>query len=223
MIAPLQPFALRGFLWYQGESNVDRPNEYEELFPAMIRSWRSNWGDDTLPFYFVQIPNYADEDPNGRKWARLREAQTKALELPRTGMAVAIDVGDPGDLHPKTKMPIGVRLAHIAKTEIYDIPSDSSGPVFARATREGDAMRVSFTHATTGLVAHHRPAQALELAGADRIFHPAQGRIERDTIVVTSPLVKEPVAVRYAWTNAPDANLYNGSGLPAEPFRSDDW
>lgn len=223
MIAPLQPFALRGFLWYQGESNVERPNEYEELFPAMIRSWRSNWGDDTLPFYFVQIPNYADGEPNGRKWARLREAQTKALELPRTGMAVTIDVGDPDDLHPKTKMPIGLRLAHIAKAEVYDIPSDASGPIFANATREGAGMRVRFTHAATGLVAHHRPVQALELAGADRVFHPAEGRIERDTILVTSPHVKEPVAVRYAWTNAPEANLYNGSGLPAEPFRSDDW
>jgi len=223
MIAPLQPFALRGFLWYQGESNVERPNEYEELFPAMIRSWRANWGDDSLPFYFVQIPNYADRNPQGRQWARLREAQTKALELPRTAMAVTIDVGDPDDIHPRTKMEVGRRLALIAKTEIHDLPGDTSGPMFVGATRENGAMRVRFTHAATGLVAHQRPVQALELAGADQVFHPAVGRIERDTLVVTSPHVPAPVAVRYAWTNAPAANLYNGAGLPAEPFRSDNW
>jgi len=223
MIAPLQPFALRGFLWYQGESNVERPNEYEELFPAMIRSWRANWGDDSLPFYFVQIPNYADRNPQGRQWARLREAQTKALELPRTAMAVTIDVGDPDDIHPRTKMEVGRRLALIAKTEIHDLPGDTSGPMFVGATRENGAMRVRFTHAATGLVAHQRPVQELELAGADQVFHPAVGRIERDTLVVTSPHVPAPVAVRYAWTNAPAANLYNGAGLPAEPFRSDNW
>lgn len=223
MIAPLQPFALRGFLWYQGESNVERPNEYEELFPAMIRAWRSNWGDDTLPFYFVQIPNFADRNPQGRQWARLREAQTKALELPRTAMAVTIDIGDPDDLHPRTKMEVGRRLALIAKTEIHDLPGDTSGPMFVGATRENGAMRVRFTHAATGLIAQQRPVQALELAGADKVFHPASGRIERDTLIVTSPQVPAPIAVRYAWTNAPAANLYNGAGLPAEPFRSDDW
>ncbi len=223
MIAPLQPFALRGFLWYQGESNVGRPNEYEELFPAMIRAWRANWGDDSLPFYFVQIPNFADGNPQGRQWARLREAQSKALELPRTAMAVTIDVGDPDDLHPRAKLQVGRRLALIAKTEIHDLPGDTSGPMFVGATRENGAMRVRFTHAATGLIAHQRPVQALELAGTDKVFHPAVGRIERDTLVVTSPQISAPVAVRYAWTNAPVANLYNGAGLPAEPFRSDDW
>ncbi len=223
MIAPLQPFALRGFLWYQGESNIDRPNEYEELFPAMIRAWRSNWGDDSLPFYFVQIASFADGEPHGRQWARLREAQTKALELPRTAMAVTIDIGDPDDIHPKTKMEVGRRLALIARSELHGQPGDSSGPMFVGATRDGAAMRVKFTHAATGLIAHQRPVQSLELAGADKVFHPAVGRIERDTLIVTSPNVPAPVAVRYAWTNAPDANLYNGAGLPAEPFRSDDW
>jgi Domain of unknown function (DUF303). len=223
MIAPLQPFALRGFLWYQGEANVGRANEYQALFPAMIRAWRSNWGDDFLPFYFVQLPNYADNEPNGRKWAHLREAQAKALELPRTAMAVTIDLGDPAEIHPTNKLEVGRRLAQIAKTETYHLPGDAFGPMFVGATREGSALRVRFTHAATGLVAHNRPVQSLELAGADQVFHPATGKIERDTLVVTSPQVPAPVAVRYAWTNAPAANLYNGAGLPAEPFRSDDW
>lgn len=223
MIAPLQPGAMRGIIWYQGEGNVERAAEYAELFPAMIRGWRENWGDDSLPFYFVQIPNYADNNPGGRQWARLREAQTKALELPATGMAVAIDIGDPQNLHPTAKMELGRRLALLAKVDAYHVPGDPSGPIYAGHTREGTTLRVRFTHAGTGIVAHQRPPQALEIAGADRIFHAGTGRIERDTLVVSSPLVKEPVAVRYAWSNAPAANLYSGAGLPVAPFRSDDW
>lgn len=223
MIAPLQPGALRGFLWYQGESNVGRPAEYEELFPAMIRAWRANWGDENLPFLFVQVPNYADGNPGGRQWARLREAQTHALTLPATGMAVAIDVGDPENLHPTAKLELSRRLAQLAKVQVYGITGDASGPAFASATREGAAMRVRFTNAGTGLVAHGKPVQSLELAGADKVFHPASAKIDLGTLLVTSPKVKEPVAVRYAWSNAPVANLFSGAGLPAVPFRSDDW
>jgi sialate O-acetylesterase len=223
MIAPLQPAAIRGFIWYQGESNVSRPAEYAELFPAMIRAWRANWGDDALPFYFVQLPNYAAGNPRGREWARLREAQMRALELPATAMAVTIDIGDPDDLHPTRKMEIGRRLALAAKAQAYGIPGDYSGPLFDHATREGTAMRIRFHHAASGLVAHNRPVQVLEIAGPDHVFHVGTGRIDRDTLVVSSPDVSEPVAVRYAWSNAPEANLYNGAGLPAAPFRSDDW
>ena len=223
MIAPLQPGAIRGIIWYQGESNVERPNEYAQLFPAMIRSWRANWGDDHLPFYFVQLPNYADGKPNARTWARLREAQEKALELPATAMAVAIDVGDAENLHPTAKMEIARRLALIAKAKIYGVSVDFSGPVFQGATREGPALRVRFTHTGAALVAQDRPVQSLEIAGADKVFFAANAKIDRDTLLVSSPKVKEPVAVRYAWSNAPLANLYNGAGLPAAPFRSDDW
>jgi len=223
MIAPLQPGALRGILWYQAESNVDRPREYAELFPALIRAWRANWGDDHRPFYFVQLPNFADGNPNARQWARIREAQAKALDLPATAMAVSIDVGDPENLHPTSKMEIGRRLALIAKAELYGIPGDFSGPVFTGATREGAALRVHFKYASGTLIAQNRPVQSLELAGPDKVFYPATAKIDRDTLLVTSPKVKEPVAVRYAWMNAPAANLYNGAGLPAAPFRSDDW
>ena len=225
MIAPLQPAALRGVIWYQGESNAGRPGEYAELFQAMIRSWRAGWGRDDLPFLFVQLANYStgDGDPSGRGWAALREAQTKALALPATGMAVTIDIGDPKDIHPTNKQEVGRRLALIAKATVYGLATDHAGPTFTTATREKGALRVRFAHVATGLVAHDKPAQSLELAGADKIFHPATARVERGTLLVSSPAVKEPVAVRYAWSNAPVANLYNGSGLPAVPFRSDDW
>lgn len=223
MIAPLQPGALRGILWYQGESNVDQTAEYATLFPTMIRAWRSNWGDENLPFLFVQLPNYAGGDANARKWARLREAQASALMLPATGMTVAIDVGESDNLHPTSKLELARRLALLAKVEVYGITGDANGPVFASATREGATMRVRFVNAGTGLNARGQPVQSLELAGPDKIFHPAAGRIERDTLLVTSAKVKEPVAVRYAWSNAPIANLYSGAGLPAAPFRSDDW
>jgi sialate O-acetylesterase len=223
MIAPLQPGALRGFLWYQGESNVDQPAEYEALFPAMIHAWRANWGDENLPFLFVQLPNFADGNPNGRKWARLREAQASALKLPATGMTVAIDLGEPENLHPTSKLELARRLALLAKVEVYGITGDANGPVFASVTREGAGMRVRFVNAGTGLNARGLPVQSLELAGLDKVFHPAAGRIEKDTLLVTSPKVREPIAVRYAWSNAPVANLYSGAGLPAAPFRSDDW
>ncbi len=239
MIAPLQPGALRGFIWYQGESNIDRPAEYPELFEALIKSWRANWGAPQspsapanaaasdaippMPFYFVQLPNYADGNAGGRKWARFREAQARVFALPMTGMAVAIDVGEAQNLHPTSKLEIGRRLALIAKAEVYGLPGDFSGPVFAGATREGAALRVSFTRAGSGIVAHDRPPQALEIAGADKVFHAAQARIDRNSLLVSSPAVKEPVAVRYAWSNAPVANLYSGAGLPVAPFRSDNW
>lgn len=224
MIAPLQPYALRGMLWYQGEQNWPHPEEYTELFPAMIRSWRAQWGQGDFPFYFVQVANFTVvADPTGRAWARLRDAQRSALALPATGMAVTIDIGNPKDIHPLNKQDVGRRLALIAKTSVYGIPGDFSGPLFAFVTGERSALRVHFTHAGTGLIAANKPVQSLEIAGADRIFHPATGKIERDTLLVFSPLVKVPLAVRYAWTNAPEANLFNGAGLPAAPFRSDDW
>ncbi len=223
MIAPLQPAAIRGILWYQGESNASRPQDYAALFSALIRSWRENWGDDALPFYFVQLPNFADNDATARGWARLREAQAAALALPATGMAVTIDLGEADNIHPTRKMEVGRRLALIAKSELYGVTADPSGPVFEKATREGATMRVRFRHAMTGLVAHGRPVQSLELAGPDRVFRPATAKIDGNTLIVSSPEVKEPVAVRYAWMNNPPANLFNGAGLPAAPFRSDDW
>lgn len=224
MIAPLQPYALRGALWYQGESNWTRPADYAELFPAMIRAWRAQWNQGDFPFYFVQLANYiVPNDPSGQGWAWLREAQTDALHLPATGMVVTLDIGDPQDIHPRNKQEVGRRLALHAKTQVYDLPGDARGPVFASVRREGAALRVRFTHVADGLIAEKKPPQALEIAGADRRFYPAIGRIENSTLLVSAPEVPEPVAVRYAWSNHPEANLFNGNGLPAAPFRSDSW
>jgi sialate O-acetylesterase len=223
MINPLLPYGIRGVLWYQGESNGSRPAEYHALLAAMITFWRAHWGQGDFSFYFVQLPNYAGGDPAGTAWARLREAQAQALSLPHTGMAVTIDLGDPANVHPRNKQEVGRRLALIARHELYAIPGDWCGPTFKSAEQEGAAMRVHFDHAEGGLVAHEKPLAAFVVAGADRQFHPAVARIARDTIVVSAAEVKAPVAVRYAWTNAPEANLFNGAGLPAAPFRSDDW
>jgi sialate O-acetylesterase len=224
MIAPFQPGAIRGILWYQGETNVGRPGEYAELFATMIRSWREGFGQGDLPFYFVQLANFGDEyERVNRDWARLREAQAKVLELPNTGMAVTIDIGDAHNIHPRNKQEVGRRLALIAKARIYGIAPEVSGPVFAGANREGKALRVHFTSAGSELLARGGPVRSLEVAGADKVFYPAAAEIETDTLLASSPDVSEPVAVRYAWTNAPDANLYSDTGLPAVPFRSDDW
>ena len=224
MIAPLQPFAVRGLLWYQGESNWRHPDEYAEMFPALIRSWRAGWGEGDLPFYFVQLAAYTvTDDPTHRAWALFREAQTQALLLRATELVTAIDIGDPKDVHPRNKQEVGRRLALVAKNQVYGIPGDFCGPMFERVTREGSTLRVHFSHAGSGLISYDKPVQSLEIAGADRVFHPATGKIERGTLLVSAPKVKEPVAVRYAWSNAPVANLYSGAGLPALPFRSDQW
>jgi sialate O-acetylesterase len=224
MINPLLPYALRGVLWYQGESNFDRATEYHALFSAMITTWRAHFGQGDIPFYWVNLANYRnDEDPTGLTYAFLREAQTKTLSLPNTGQALAIDIGDPDNIHPANKQEVGRRLALLAKNRVYGITSDDTGPTFVSATREGSALRVKLAHAGSGLVAHEKPVQSLEIAGTDRVFRAATARIHRDTLLVQSPEVREPVAVRYAWRNAPEANLYNGAGLPAVPFRSDDW
>jgi len=224
MIAPLQPGALRGILWYQGESNIEHASEYAELLNTLIRSWRAAWGQGDLPFYLVQIANFGDtRELTDRGWARLREAQAQVLGAPATGMAVTIDIGDAHNVHPADKQDVGRRLALIAKAQLYGISGEFSGPVFADEARAGNALRVRFTHAGARLVARGGGVTALEIAGRDRVFHPAAAQIDGDTLLVSSPQVDEPVAVRYAWSNSPEANLYNDAGLPAPPFRSDNW
>ena len=224
MIAPLQPTALRGILWYQGESNVGRPAEYAELFGAMIQSWRTGFGQGDIPFYFVQIANFGNElELRDRNWPLLREAQAKALSLPATGMAVTVDIGDAANIHPRNKQEVGRRLALIARAKVYSATPEFSGPLFESAAPEGRAIRVRFTHAGSELQSHGGPVKGLEVAGADKVFFPASGALEGDTLLASSPDVSEPVAVRYAWTNAPEANLYSDGGLPAAPFRSDAW
>jgi len=223
MINPLVPYALRGALWYQGESNASHPEEYRALFAALIGGWRAHFAQGDIPFFWVNLANFHPDDPTELAWARLREAQTQTLALPNTGQAIAIDVGDPNDIHPRNKQEVGRRLALLAKHRVYGLSGDDTGPTFVSATREGPALRIRFAHAAGGLVAHARPPSALEVAGPDKVFHLAYGKIDRDTLVVWAPQVKEPVAVRYAYRNAADANLFGGNGLPVVPFRSEDW
>ena len=222
MIAPIAPYALRGALWYQGESNADHAGEYAELFPAMIRDWRKQWGQGDFPFLFVQLPNYANGKPTARDWAELREAQTAALKLKNVGAAITIDVGEADNIHPINKQPVGLRLALLAEERTYDISVESSGPVFKSAERDGSTMRVKFSHAQ-GLLSRTPKVTGFEVAGADKVFHPATAKLDGKSVIVSASEVPEPAAVRYAWTNNPAASLFNRDGLPAAPFRSDAW
>jgi sialate O-acetylesterase len=223
MIAPLAPAALRGVLWYQGEANGARAAEYRTLFPGLIRQWRTGFGQPNLPFYFVQLANFARPvDKSDQQWAFLREAQAGALALPATGMAVTIEIGDPTNIHPKNKQEVGRRLALLARAQLGGETIEFAGPVFVAAKPEGGALRVSFTHAA-GLRLGGAGPTGFEVAGEDRKFVPAAARIEGDSLLVSAGVVPHPVAVRYAWRNAPPATLFNLAGLPAAPFRSDTW
>ncbi len=224
MINPLVPYALRGALWYQGESNAVHASEYQALFAAMIRDWRKQFGQGDFPFFWVSLANYdVPSDETHQTYAFLREAQTQTLDLPNTGQAITIDIGNPDDIHPTNKQEVGRRLALLAKNRVYNITCDDSGPTFANLRRAGPQLIITFGHAGGGLIAHDKPLQSIEVAGADQVFHPAVAQITKSVVIVSSPEVKEPIAVRYAWKNAPDANLFNGAGLPAVPFRSDNW
>lgn len=224
MLHPLLPYGIAGFIWYQGEANAGRASEYAKLFPAMIRSWRTDFGDDQLPFYWVQLAKFAAGSPDDVTWAGLREAQHKTLELPATGEVLTIDIGDVGDIHPRNKADVGRRFARLALNRHYGIAMPDSGPLYAASERNGNSFTVKFTEVQGGLRTQARELKGFELAGDDRNFVPAEARIEgKDTVVVRSAAVAKPVAVRYAWRNAPEAGLINSEGLPAAPFRTDDW
>lgn len=222
MLRPLIPCAIRGVAWYQGESNTPHAEEYAGLFAALIRQWRAEWGRGDFPFYFVQIANYKGAGTSDTGWPWLREAQAKTLALPNTGMAVTIDIGNPNDIHPRNKQDVGRRLALLALAKTYGEPGgEFSGPVFVGSRRAGDAIEIAFEHAE-GLMLKN-PATGFEIAGADRVWVSADARMQDGKLVVHAPGVKEPAAVRYAWSNAPEASLFNAAGLPAAPFRTDDW
>jgi sialate O-acetylesterase len=226
MIAPLIPYAIRGVIWYQGESNALRAHQYRKLFPKMIEGWRRAWGQGDFPFLFVQLANFVltVPQPSDSTWAEIREAQLMTLSLPNTGMAVAVDIGEQDDIHPKNKQEVGRRLALAAEGIVYRKKLEYSGPMFrSMSVKEGKAV-LRFDHVGTGIVAKGGgPLKGFAVAGAGRKFVWADAAIEGDTIVVTSDKVSDPVAVRYAWANNPVCNLYNVEGLPASPFRTDDW
>jgi len=225
MIAPLIPYAIRGVIWYQGESNVSRAYQYRKLFPAMIKDWRRNWGRGDFPFLLVQLANYhvRKDTPVESAWAELREAQLMTLSLPNTGMAVIIDIGEAKNIHPKNKQDVGKRLALWALAKCYGKKIVFSGPLYESMKKEGSKIRLRFKHTGSGLVAKGGALQAFAIAGKDRKFVWATAKIEKDTVVVWNDKIKEPVAVRYGWQDNPPCNLYNAEGLPASPFRTDDW
>jgi sialate O-acetylesterase len=222
MIAPLAPFGIRGAIWYQGESNRLRPEQYRYLFPQMIADWRRHWGGVDFPFYFVQIAPYRYRGELDDV-ARLRDAQAAAMAVPETGMAVTMDIGNLDDIHPKHKQAVGERLARWALARTYGQAIVPSGPIFRTLQREGDRVRLWFDHSTGGLQPTDEPLTEFAVAGDDRVFHPAEARVEGETVVVSCAAVPEPVAVRFAFTATAQPNLRNADGLPAAPFRSDDW
>jgi sialate O-acetylesterase len=230
MIANLIPYAIKGAIWYQGESNGDRGMQYRRLLPTMIKDWRARFGVGDFPFYIVSLANFMDveSEPKDPPWASLREAQMlTAQTLPNCGIALAIDIGDAKDIHPKNKQEVGRRLALNALASTYGQHIEFQGPWFKAFTVEGAAIRLTFDHVGGGLIARDyegHPAEKLigfSIAGEDKHFVWADARIDGETVIVSSPQVGKPVAVRYAWANNPVCNLYNKAGLPAVPFRTD--
>ena len=228
MIAPLVPFAIRGAIWYQGESNAGQAYDYRALHPLMIKSWRAAWGQGDFPFYITQLANFRRPaaEPGPSSWAELQEAQLlTARSVPNCGIAVTVDIGKANDIHPRNKQDVGLRLALWALAKDYgqkDVVC--SGPLYKSNKVEGGSIRIRFDYVGSGLLAKGGPLKRFEIAGKDRTFVWADARIDGDVIVVSSDKVKAPVAVRYAWADNPaGCNLYNKDGLPASPFRTDDW
>lgn len=247
--SPIIPYAMRGVIWYQGESNVDRSYQYRKSFPLMIRDWRTRWGQGDFPFLFCQLANISilgrnPGNPDG--WAELRESQTKSLVVPNTGQAILIDLGESGDIHPRNKKDVGDRLERIAYAQTYKGKIVWSGPAYQSMKVEGPAIRLHFAHTDGGLVAKplpatyqpsskepktepftgNRPGSQLEgfaICGEDQKWVWADAKISGTDVIVSSPEVSKPVAVRYAWASFPICNLYNGEGLPAGPFRTDEF
>ncbi len=226
MLAPLAPYAIKGAIWYQGESNAARAYQYRRLFPAMIRNWRADWGQGDFTFLFVQLAAFGPNAPKlgESDWAELREAQLITLSnTPNTGMAVAIDVGTYDDIHPRNKQPVGSRLALAARSVAYGEKIVHSGPVYQSMKVEGDRAILSFKHAGGGLEARGGELKGFIIAGEDKVWREAKAEIKGDRVIVTSAEVAKPVAVRYGWMKYPTCNLFNKDGLPATPFRTDDW
>jgi sialate O-acetylesterase len=221
-IAPLIPYAMRGVVWYQGEAN-SHPGKgllYQYQLPLLVNDWRTRWGEE-FPFAWVQLPNFTRE---GDDWQLVREGMLKTLRLPRTGMAITVDIGDPQNIHPQNKQDVGKRLALWALGDVYGRKViATSGPLPAGHEVRGSEIVLSFKHANAGLMAKEGALKGFVIAGEDKKWTPAQAVIQGDKIIVSSGDVKKPLAVRYAWSGNPDCNLYNGAGLPASPFRTDDW
>ena len=231
MINPLIPFKIRGAIWYQGEGNVSRANNYTKLMNKMIEGWRSNWGQGSFPFYFVQLAPFSYNGINNTASAYLREAQLHTmLQTENTGMAVTLDIGSEKTIHPPEKILVGKRLAYWALVKDYNLGGISfSGPIYKSLKINGDKVIVNFDYAQNGITSYNKAIVGFEIAGEDKIFYPANAKVirgygsNRSKLEVSSDSVKKPVAVRYGWKNYLKGNLYNTQGLPASSFRSDNW
>lgn len=226
MVAPIIPFGIKGMLWYQGEADVARAYRYRTMLPLMIADWRVRWQEGYFPFLIVQLANYTsiNNEPIDDLWAELREAQLLTTRYPNVGMAVTIDIGDANNIHSTNKQEVGRRLALIAKNMTYDKDVVYSGPVYQSMKIESTNIRLKFLHTGQGLtIKNNKILNGFAIAGADKKFYWADAKIEGHEIIVSSPDVPKPVAVRYAWSSNPPCNLYNKEGLPAGPFRTDDW
>ena len=225
MVNPLVSFPVKGVIWYQGEANVGRAAEYTDLFQALIHDWREKWNNPDMPFYFVQLANFMErvEGQEDTPWPELREAQTKALCIKNTGMAVIYDIGEANDIHPKNKQEVGRRLSLIALANTYGKDITYSGPGYVSYRVNGDKVEIEFTHTGKGLQAKDGELRGFVIAGPDRRFYKANATISGNKVILSSPEVKYPVAVRYGWGNNIESTLYNIEGLPASPFRTDNW
>jgi len=234
MIAPLIPYAIRGAIWYQGESNAGRAWQYRALFPDLIRNWRRDWGESDFPFLAVQLAPWdrnkkrsVDQitaTPGDSDWAELREAQWLATKiLPRVGLAVITDVGDKDDIHPTKKEPVGARLALLARSVAYGEKVEWYGPRFRQMQVKANKIILNFDHLGGGLEARGGRLRGFAICGADQKFVWANAEIDGGRVVVSSPQVEKPFAVRYGWADYPVVNLFNREGLPASPFRTDDF
>lgn len=225
MIAPLVPFAIKGAIWYQGESNVGRAEQYRRLLAALIRDWRSRFGAGDFWFHIVQLAGFGDPkpEPGDDEWAELREAQwLVSCEVPNCGLATAIDIGEAKDVHPKNKQDVGARLALSAEAVSYGMKVEATGPEYRAMRKEGAAIRIEFDHAAGGLISMDgKPLAGFSIAGANGKWVWADARIDGEAVVVSSPKVPDPVAARYAWTSFMECNFYGKGGLPALPFRTD--
>ena len=228
MVNPLVPYAIQGVLWYQGEANVWRANQYKKAFPLMIQDWRTKFNQGNFPFYFVQLSTFDEFGGNSKKgsrWAELREAQSETLKLPNTGMAVTTDIGNAKDIHPTNKQDIGLRLAAIAMNDIYGKKQVHSGPTYKSQEIKGNQIILTFDNVGSGLsTPNNNELKGFEIAGADKVFHSAKAIIKDNKVIVSSENVKNPVAVHYGWADDDtNINLFNKEEFPASPFRTDNW
>ena len=230
MLHPIIGYGIRGVIWYQGETNAGRAYQYRTLFPAMINNWRDEWkarsGQETLPFYWVQLANFMQtrDNPGDSAWAELREAQSRTRSLPKSGQAVIIDIGAADDIHPRNKRDVGLRLALLALNNDYGKTQPCESPRFKSVSFDGNKAVLKFDFVYEGLLSNGASPTGFSVAGEDQVFHWAAAEIiDEETVVVSSPKVAAPVAVRYGWADNPVVTMYNSARLPMDPFRTDDW